>query len=344
MRIAQVSTVGTPVLAQGADSIESLVWLLSREFCRLGHDVTVFAAAGSVLSGGRLVATLPGTYGHGGAPGDWQLCEGINLARAIERSGEFDVIHHHAYLWGLPLERLSRAPMVHTLHVTPYDDQARLREFYPDACVTAISEFQWSAFPHLQQPAVIPHGIDAEQFTLREKPGNYLLFLGRFIPQKGPLEAIEVARRLGLPIILAGRENDYFREHVLPLVDGKSVRYGGFVQGKQRDELIGGASALLYPVQAAEPFGLVLIESMMCGAPVAALRQGAVPEVVAEGVTGFVVDSLNDLDGAVQRAMRLDRSRVRAHAEARFSARRMALDYLKVYERLLKGDTCRRSS
>jgi glycosyltransferase involved in cell wall biosynthesis len=338
MRIAQVATVGTPVLAQGSDSIESLVWLLSREFADMGHEVTVFAAAGSEVPHARLVATLPGPYGQAGAPDDWQLCEWINLGRALERSGDFDIVHSHAYLWGLPLEGLSRSPMVHTLHVTPYEDQVRLRALFPDACVTAISEFQWSAHRELRPAPVIPHGVDPAQFTFREKPGDYVLYIGRFVAEKGPVEAIGIARKMGLRIVLAGPANAYFQEHVAPLVDGKSVVYAGFVKGRERDELFGGAKALVYPVQAPEPFGLVLVEAMMCGTPVAALRLGAVGEIVDDGVTGYSVEHPEEMGTTVTAAMQLDRRKVRERAEARFSARRMARAYLEVYERLLKGE------
>jgi glycosyltransferase involved in cell wall biosynthesis len=336
MRIAQVSTVGTPVQETGSDSIESLVWLLSRELVKLGHEVTVFAAAGSEVPHARLITTLPGTYGNGGAPDNWQSCEWINLARAVERSNEFDILHAHAYLWGLPLARLSQAPLVHTLHITPYDDDARLRALYPRACVTALSAFQWSAYPDLRQAAVIHHGVDPQQFTFRDNPADYLLYIGRFIPEKGPVQAIELARNLGIPLVLAAKENDYFRQEILPLVDGKAVRYAGFVKGTQRDELLGGARALLYPLQAPEPFGLVLVEAMMCGTPVAAISLGAVPEVVDEGITGFISATLDQLPGAVTRSIALDRQQVRAQAIKRFSVRTMANAYVEVYQRLIE--------
>jgi glycosyltransferase involved in cell wall biosynthesis len=227
---------------------------------------------------------------------------------------------------------------VHTLHVTPYEDQVRLRALFPDACVTAISEFQWSAHRELRQAAVIPHGVDPAQFTFREKPADYVLYIGRFVAEKGPVQAIGIARKMGLRIVLAGPANAYFQEHVAPLVDGKSVVYAGFVKGRERDELFRGAKALVYPVQAPEPFGLVLVEAMMCGTPVAALRLGAVGEIVDDGVTGYSVEHPEEMGTTVTAAMQLDRRKVRERAEARFSARRMARAYLDMYERLLKGE------
>lgn len=333
MRIAQVSTLGTPVRATGAGSIESLVYTLTDELTRAGHEVTVFAAGGSRVSG-ALVETLPGPYGCDGAPGDWQACEWINLCAAIGASSEFDVLHSHAYLWGVPLEPLSRCPIVHTLHVAAHQEAATLWERAPEACVSAISRFQWRAFEHLRPSAVIPHGIDAARHTFRERPEGYACFLGRFVPGKGPLEAIATARALGLPLRLAGPRNDYFDRHVAPLVDGHAVSFAGPIGGDERDALLGGASLLLYPVQAPEPFGLVMVEAMMSGTPVAAYSVGAVPEVVDEGVTGSCTPAGGDLVAAARRALELDRRLVRERAEERFAVERMAGDYLALYEQV----------
>ena len=181
MRIAQISTVETPVLREGGDSIEHMVWVLTNELTKLGHDVTVFAAAGSEVNG-KLVATLPGPLGQNGAPLDWRFCEVLNLTRALERSGEFDVLHSHAYLWGVPFEKLSRSPIVHTLHVTPYDDVKPLLTLRPSSTITAISHCQWSELPWMKPFAVVHHGVETGMFTLREKPEDFLCYLGRFIP------------------------------------------------------------------------------------------------------------------------------------------------------------------
>jgi glycosyltransferase involved in cell wall biosynthesis len=333
MRIAQVSTVGTPVRRDGSDSIESLVWLLSRELTLLGHEVTVFAAAGSEVEG-ELVATLPGPYGTNGSPDDWQLCEWINLCRAVAESERFDILHSHAYLWGQPLQELSRAPMLHTLHVSPYEEEGRLRALHPNAPITALSHAQWSAFPGFRPAAVIPHGVDPAQFTFRREPEDYVCYLGRFIPGKGPLRAIAVAQSLGLRLLLAGPPNDYFREKVEPLVDGRSVEFVGCVREGERDRLLGGARALLYPIEAAEPFGLVLIEAMMCGTPVAAVALGAVPEIVEDGVTGYCAADSEGLLERMPSVLQLDRNAVRRRAEERFSARRMAAQYAELYARI----------
>jgi glycosyltransferase involved in cell wall biosynthesis len=337
MRIGLVSTLSTRVRPRGSGSVEGLVWLLSRELTRLGHAVTVFAAAKSEPVG-ELVAALAGPYGTDGAPHDWQLCEWLNLSRAVEVSGGLDVIHSHAYLWGLALEPLAKAPMVHTTHVLPDGDAAALRTMRPAACVTAVSAFQWAAFTALPPATVVHHGLDPEQFTFRRDSDDYVCFLGRFVPGKGPKAAVAAARDLGLRLLLAGPRNDYYRAKVEPLVDGRMVEYVGPVGGARRDQLLGGARALLYPLQGPESFGLVLVEAMMCGTPVAAVGIGAVPEIVDEGVTGATVATAEELSQAVKRAIALDRQRVRARAAERFSADHMARQYVEVYGRALGGN------
>lgn len=334
MRIAQISTLATPVRRDDSGSIESLVWSLDQELTRLGHEVTIFAVAGSETSG-ELVATLPGPYGRDGAPADWQLCEWINICRAVEQSGRFDVLHSHAYLWGVPLHGLSRAPLVHTLHIQPDDDAARLWAMTPSAHVTAISGYQWSAFPDLVPAGIVHHGVDPDAFALRTEPGDYVCYLGRFTKGKGPTAAIAAARACGTRLVIAGPENDYFRDQVAALVDGEDVVYVGNVHGAVRDRLLGGASALVYPLQYPEPFGLVMIEAMMCGTPVVAINLGAVPEIVEDGLTGFVVGDPAELSEKLGLAAALDRRRIRERAVARFSSRRMASDYARLYERIV---------
>jgi glycosyltransferase involved in cell wall biosynthesis len=334
MRIAQIATLATPVKQKGSGSIEGLIWLLTRELIKLGHDVTVFAAAGSETDG-RLVSALPGTYGQNDSPADWQVCEIINVSRAVEMSQEFDIMHSHSYLYALILQNLSRSPIVNTMHLTGGEEFGRLWKQYPDACVTAISEYQWSAFPELQPAAMIYHGVDASQFKFRSHPEDYVCYLGRFTPGKGALQAIAAAKSLGVKLILAGPRSDYYNSRIAPLVDGRSVEYIGSVGGAERSELLGNARVLLYPVQHPEPFGLVMVEAMMCGTPVAAMNLGAVPEIIDQGMTGFYVDSAAEFSNAVLLAGGLDRRLVRETAGRRFSAERMTRQYLEVYERLI---------
>jgi len=333
MRIALVSTLSAPVVQNSGGSVESFVWLLTRELTRLGHEVTVFGCGGSVGEG-RLVATLPGPYGAPGAFDDWQLCEWVNLCRAVEQEAEFDVIHTHAYLWGLPLEPFTRTPLVHTLHIVPDESHVRLWRLYPSARVTALSQAQWREYADLKPAAVVPHGVELEAFTLQKQPDDYVLYLGRFISGKGPLHAIAAARALGLRLVLAGPENAYFREHIRSELQAGQIEYAGFVTGAARNRLLGGARALLYPIQYPEAFGMVLVEAMLCGTPVAAVQLGAVPEIVDHGVTGMLAEGLAAFLPAVKAALGLDRAAIRARAEGRFSSAQMARSYAQLYERV----------
>ena len=336
MRIAQVSTLASPVAAEtgGPGSVESMVWALTDGLSAAGHEVTVFGAAGSQVAG-ELVATLPGSYARDGSPGDWHLCEWINLCRAVQESHRFDIMHFHSYLWALPLEALGRAPMVHTLHIWPYEDDAFLWRAHPAARVTALSQAQWSDFPDLKPVAVVPHGIDPDAFPARTESEGYACYLGSFRVGKGPLEAITAARAAGMPIVLAGPENAWFNEQVSPLVDGETVSYVGPVTGKARSDLLGGAALLLAPYTSPEPFGLVLVEAMMCGTPVVTTAIGAAPEVVDPDVTGVVVADTNQLPEAVGEAAKLDRTSVRRRAEERFAVTRMVEGYLELYESIV---------
>ena len=337
MRIAQVSTLASPVRRDQAASVEHLVWLLTRGLIELGHEVTVFAS-GNSRTNGELVAALPGPYGDKGVPIDWQLCEWINLCCAIEQSERFDVLHSHAYLWGLPLQPLSQAPMVHTLHIAPEEDSVRLWSMWPDdACNGCIAR------PMAPISPVRANGDDLCMVSIRTNSrfapnqSDYVCYLGRFTDAKGPLDAIAAARELDLRIILAGPDDAYYRQNIAPLVDGNMVEFIGYVGEMERSRLLGGARALLYPIRYQEPFGLVLVEAMMCGTPIAAMRLGAVPEIVDEDVTGCTTGNRAEFCQTVLRAMALDRTQVRRTAIARFSADRMVREYAELYTRVIEN-------
>jgi glycosyltransferase involved in cell wall biosynthesis len=337
LRIAQVAPVATSVPPPLSGSIESLTALLTDGLVDAGHQVTLFATGGS-----RTKASLHATFARGYREDPqnwpWELCETINVSAAIERAAAFDVIHYQAkyHPFALPFARLAGIPVILTLHHAPSEDEVALwRRHYPDTPFTAISQAQARSMTGLNVVGVVPHAIDVPAFPFVATPRDYLLFLGRFTEGKGVLQAIEVARRVDMPIVLAAEANDYYREQVAPLVDGARVIYAGEVADAAKAALLGGARALLYPVQVGEPFGLVMAEAMACGTPVAALDRGAVPEVVQDGVTGGVFDTIDSLAAGLPRVVALDRVRVRAVAADRFSVTRMVAGYETLYRSLV---------
>jgi glycosyltransferase involved in cell wall biosynthesis len=339
MRIALISTTHAPIDPSGGGSIEQVVWSLATELTDLGHDITVFGLPGAQPDF-EVVTTWPGTYGEPGVPGDARLADLIATSKVIERAADFDVIHAHNYLTAVPLAGLVKTPMVHTLHVQPYDDEAEVLRTYPKAKVTALSRFQWRNYPEIAPEVVIPHGVSGSTFCPGDGSGGYLLYLGRFQAGKGAVAAAELARAVGAELILAGPSNAFFEEQVRSLVDGSRVRHVGAVGGVERVRLLQQALALIYPIDQGEPFGLVLIEAMMCGTPVIASPVGAVPEIVDHGVTGFLAADERSWISAIRRVDTLDRRAIGRIAEQRFSSRRMAENYLRIYESTLAGEVC----
>jgi glycosyltransferase involved in cell wall biosynthesis len=334
LRIAQISPVAMPVRPGEGDSIEQLVWLLTEELVRRGHAVTLFATGDSVTSA-ELHSVYPRGYEHDEDLWDWRHAETLNAAAAFERAREFDLIHSHAYHFALPFTRLVAIPTVHTCHTEVDPDLREGFARYREAQVVAISGFQARQLTGLERVCVIHNGIATEAFPFREAAGDYLLYLGRMIPDKGPAEAVEVARAAGMPVVLAGPPSDYFREAVEPLVDGSGVRYVGAVDHATRDRLLSEAAALVHPVTYPEPFGLVMVEAMSCGTPVAATPLGAVPEIVEPGVTGELAESPAELAERIPAVLALDRRRVREEAVRRFDYRRMADEHERLYRQLV---------
>ncbi len=332
MRIALVAPVAQSVPPARSGSIETVTDLLARGLVARGHEVTLFAA-GSSATPATLHATFPRGYHADESLWPWELCELFNLSAAVERAAAFDVIHAQAEYapLGLAYTNLCAAPLVHTVHHWPTDPEVALWSRYPNAPFVAISAAQARRLAGLTVAGVVHHAVDPARLPFRSAPDDYLLFLGRFVAGKGVVEAIEAARRCGMRLLLAAAETDYYRQTVAPLVDGNRIAYRGEVDPAARAALLGGARALLYPVQAEEPFGLVLAEAMTCGTPVAALDRGAVGELVDEGVTGGVFDDLDDLVAGLPRIAALDRGRVRARALERFHPDRMVEGYARIY-------------
>ena len=335
MRIALVAPVAQSVPPARSGSIEAVTDLLVRGLVARGHDVTLFAA-GSSETPARLHAIFREGYHVDESLWPWELCELFNLAAAVERASAFDVIHAQAEYapLGLAYSRLSPAPVVHTVHHWPTDPEVALWSHYPEAPFIAVSAAQAQRLAGSTVAGVVHHAVDPAALPFRPDPEDYLLFLGRFTAGKGVREAIEAARRSGMRLALAAAENDYYRDVVAPLVDGDRVVHRGEVDSAGRAALLGGARALLYPVQSEEPFGLVLAEAMTCGTPVAALDRGAVGELVDDGVTGRAFDSLEELVAGIPRITTLDRAKVRARALERFHPDRMVEGYARIYAAL----------
>jgi glycosyltransferase involved in cell wall biosynthesis len=327
-----VAPVATSVPPPASGSIETLTSHLTEGLVARGHEVTLFATADSTTR-----ATLHATWARGYRDDlslwTWELCELMNVAAAAERAAQFDLIHCQSeyFPMSLAFSRLVPVPVLHTVHYAPSPEEVALWAHYPEAPFVAVSGEQARRLGGLNVVGTVHHAVDTDAFAYRAAPDDYLLFLGRFTVGKGVLPAIDIARRAGLRIVLAAEANDYYRDAVAPLVDGEHVVYAGEVSGAEKVALLGGARALLYPVQQAEPFGLVLAEAMACGTPVAALDRGAVAELVDDGVSGGVFASEDALVAGLPRVLALDRAGVRRAAVARFGLDRMVEAYEAVY-------------
>ena len=343
MRIAHIAPVATTIPPPKSGSVETMTSLLTEGLVSRGVDVTLFATADSKTRA-KLHALYPHGYWHDEHMRPWELYETLNLAAAVERASEFDIIHYEAayYPMSLAFTRLCQTPIVQTLHHSPSPAEVQLWTRYPEAPFVAISKEQERLLSGLNVIGTVLHGIDTDNFSFQETPDDYLLFLGRFTDGKGPLQAIEIAKRVGMRLILAAAEDDYYRERIAPHVDGRRVIYFGEADFQAKVKLYGGARALLYPIQAREPFGLVLAEAMACGTPVAALDRGAVREVVDDGVTGLIFNDLEEMTLGLSRVFDLDRRRVHERAVARFGTRRMVDEYIAVYTRLVEAHRAQR--
>lgn len=335
LRVAHVGTVATRIPPPKSGSVQEMTSLLTEGLVAEGLDVTLFATRDSITKA-KLHAAFPHGYLEDDSMWPWELYEMLNLAAAVERARDFDIIHYEAayYPISLAFTRVSPTPIIQTLHHSPGEDEIRLWSHYPEARYVAISNEQARLLSGLNIVGTVLHGIDTDRFVFHDQPEDYLLFLGRFAPGKGPVQAIEVARRTGMRLMLAAAEEPYYREHVAPHVDGRHIVYYGEADFETKVRLYGGARALIYPIQAGEPFGLVLAEAMACGTPVAALDRGAVREIVDDGITGVIFDDIGQMVDGLPRVLRLDRRRVRDHAVARFGVTRMVKEYAAVYRRV----------
>jgi glycosyltransferase involved in cell wall biosynthesis len=346
MRIAQVAPLYESVPPQAYGGTERVIHYLTEELIRQGHEVTL-SASGDSCTSAELIPICSRALWRDGAVWDTLTHHVRQLEQVALNADRFDVIHFHGDPFHFPLLRRLNCPYVTTLHgrLLPADHGPFFDQFL-DAPLVSISNDQRRPVPWADWQGTVYHGLPVNELQLEESPDNYLLFLGRIMPEKRPDLAMQISECSGVPLKMAARlfpgERDYFNKVVQPLLTAHAshVDYLGEVGGAQRDHLLAHARALVFPIDWAEPFGMVLIEAMACGTPVIAFRRGSVPEVVEEGVSGFIVDSVEEAVAAVRRIDEIDRRRCRQAFEERFTASRMAQDYLAVYERLLASERC----
>jgi len=339
MKIAQVAPLIEAVPPKLYGGTERVVAYLTDALVELGHEVTLFASGDSQTKA-KLSSVWPRALRLDPRVHDQFAPLFMQLEAVARRAHEFDIIHCHLDYFAFPILRLLDVPSVTTLHGRlDLPELAPLYRHYSDTPVVSISDSQREPLPHANYVATIHHGLP-QQALSRGPGGGYLAFLGRISPEKAPDAAIRIAARAGMPLKIAAKvdkvDRQYFESKIEPLLSQVDVEFIGEIGEHQKGEFLGNAAALLFPIAWREPFGLVMIESMACGTPIIAFNNGSVPEVLENGVTGFIVNSEDEAAKALIDIPRLDRDRVRAEFDRRFTARHMAQNYLKLYARLAK--------
>ena len=312
---------------------ELVTSLIAEGLVARGVDVTLFATLDSVTG-----ATLDGVCptGYAESPGmDGRIWEALHVAHALKRSGEFDIVHNHIDWLPLAFAQNFQAPLLTTIH--GFSGRGILPAYLNARSSSYVSISDADRAPELPYVATIHHGIDLHQLPFSAAGGDALVAFGRIHPDKGTAAAIDIARRAGRRLVICGIVQDatYFEQQVRPHIDGDRVTYLGSVGPDRRAQVLGAAGALLHPIAFAEPFGLSVVEAMACGTPVITYPLGSMPEVVDDGVTGYLVDGVEAAAAAVDKAAALDRAAIRRVAERRFGADRMVDDYLTLYQRLI---------
>jgi glycosyltransferase involved in cell wall biosynthesis len=334
MRVAMLAPISWRTPPRHYGPWELVTSLLTEALVARGIDVTLFATADS-FTAGKLAGVCPAPYSEDPSI-DAKVWEILHIAHVFERAGEYDLIHNQADFVPLAFSRLTDTPLVTTIHGFSSERILPVFKAYDDRVhYVAISESD--RHPALNYAATIHHGIPIDDFPFDATGGDDLLFYGRIHPDKGAAEAIEASRRAGRRLVMAGivQDEEYHRCSVLPALDGERVRHIGTVGGVARGELLGSARALLHLINFDEPFGLSVVEAMACGTPVIATRRGSMPELIDHGVTGFLVDTLDEAVEAIGRIGEIDRAACRAAAVSRFSVDRMADNYLDLYRSLV---------
>jgi glycosyltransferase involved in cell wall biosynthesis len=339
VRIAQVSPLFESVPPKLYGGTERVVSFLTEALIDLGHDVTLFASGDSITRAELVPTTREALRLDPRCKDD--LAHHVRMLETVfRRADEFDVIHFHLDYLALPMARRCAVPCVTTQHGRlDLPDLWPLFRTYADAPMVSISDAQRTPVPFVNWRATVHHGLPPELYRFHPESKGYLAFLGRISREKRVDRAVEIACRLDMPIKIAAKISDadrpYYEQEIKPLFDDPRVEFVGEINEHDKDEFLGDAAALLFPIDWPEPFGLVMIEAMACGTPVVAFRRGSVAEVMADGVSGFVVDDVDAAVDATRRAVALPRRGCRDHFERRFLARRMAEDYVTVYRGLM---------
>jgi glycosyltransferase involved in cell wall biosynthesis len=341
MKIAQVAPLAEAVPPKLYGGTERVVAYLTDALVELGHEVTLFASGDSATKA-TLSPVWPRALRLDPEVRDHFAPMFMQLETVARRAHEFDVIHSHLDYFGYPLLRRLGTPSVTTLHGRlDLHELPALYRLYGDIPVVSISDSQRVPLPEANFVATVLHGLPQNLLSKGEGRGGYLAFLGRVSPEKAPDAAIRIAARAGIPLKIAAKvdrvDREYFKTTVEPLLGQSDVEFIGEIREDQKQEFLGNAAGLLFPIAWREPFGLVMIEAMACGTPVIAFENGSVPEVLEDAVTGFIVHSEDQAVEAVRRIGTLDRARIRGEFERRFTAQRMARNYLKLYERLVQA-------
>ena len=338
MRIAQVAPLAEAVPPKQYGGTERVVAYLTDALVELGHEVTLFASGDSATKA-TLLSVWPRALRLDPEVNDHFAPLFMQLETVARRAHEFDVIHSHIDYFGYPLLRRIGTPSITTLHGRlDLPELPPLYRLYSDTPVVSISDSQRVPLPEANFIATVLHGLPKNLLRLGEGRGGYLAFLGRISPEKAPDAAIRIAARAGIPLKIAAKvdrvDREYFNTTVKPLLGQSDVEFIGEIREEQKQEFLGNALGLLFPIAWREPFGLVMIEAMACGTPVIAFDNGSVPEVLADALTGFIVHDEDQAVDAVQRLGALDRTDIRREFERRFTAQHMAQNYLKLYARL----------
>jgi glycosyltransferase involved in cell wall biosynthesis len=337
MRIAQVAPLYESVPPKLYGGTERVVSYLTEEMVRLGHDVTLFASGDSVTSAHLAPVCPRGLRLEGDRVKD-PISHHLRMAAVVcQQSNDFDVIHFHDDYLHFPLSMST--PSVTTLHGRlDIPDLVPLFRDFPEANVISISNAQRLPLPWLPWMGTVYHGLPTALYHYHEQPGEYLAFLGRICPEKGVNKAIEIAKRCEIPLRIAAKvdrvDREYFTTCIKPLLDHPLIEFIGEIGEHEKDVFLGDALLLLFPINWPEPFGLVIIEALACGTPVIAFNHGSIPEIMEDGKTGFVVRNVDEAVEAVRRLPFLNRRHCREVFERRFSARRMAIDYLEIYRKI----------